>query len=327
MNSNSTSPAVPSAGLPLPRIGPLDDTYGAMLLGSFVSLILYGVELHQAYRYARVGFSDSKLMKLYVAFLVAMDTYYSTLCMHLNYWYLITNYFRPSHLFTGIWSLNCMIIMPCQCFFARRAYLIGGPRLRPILAFVGLMFMLELGFTAAVTSEAFILPDLNAFRKIAWLSAVCFGVGVVSDVLITSILIWVLRRSRTGFKRTDTIIDVLITYSIGTGLITDVFSIIILVLVLVGPDQYIYVGFDMVTTKLYVNCVLAALNARESILPRIEHAHRPGLIDLALLPRSDASTTVPSEPWNATMNRSIEKHPGVTESTQAEISLGKVAEP
>ncbi|KAI0363848.1 hypothetical protein BV20DRAFT_82121 [Pilatotrama ljubarskyi] len=85
----------------------------------------------------------------------------------------------------------------------------------------GLMFLLEIGFTAAVSTEAFITPDLVTFRQVAWLSSAAFGICVASDVLVTATLIWVLRRSRTGFKRTDTIIEVLITYSICTGLVTD----------------------------------------------------------------------------------------------------------
>ncbi|KAI0363599.1 hypothetical protein BV20DRAFT_116447 [Pilatotrama ljubarskyi] len=45
-----------------------------MLLGGFFSfiMILYGVELHQAYRYVRLGFAGSMLMKLYVVFLVCV---------------------------------------------------------------------------------------------------------------------------------------------------------------------------------------------------------------------------------------------------------------
>ena len=48
------------------------------------------------------------------------------------------------------------------------------------------------------------------------------GVGIASlaDTIMTAALIFSLHRSRTGVKRTDSLINVLILYAINTGLLT-----------------------------------------------------------------------------------------------------------
>ena len=44
--------------------------------------------------------------------------------------------------------------------------------------------------------------------------------ATVTDVLLTSILVYSLHKSRTGIKRTDSMINVLIMYAVNTGLLT-----------------------------------------------------------------------------------------------------------
>ena len=48
------------------------------------------------------------------------------------------------------------------------------------------------------------------------------GVGIASlaDTIMTAALIFSLHRSRTGVKRTDGLINILILYAINTGLVT-----------------------------------------------------------------------------------------------------------
>ncbi|KAI0763307.1 hypothetical protein BD413DRAFT_211354 [Trametes elegans] len=260
--------AQPDAGtahlsLPLPQIPSLNNTYGAILLGTFGSLMLYGLTLHQAYRYARLHIGDSIYMKLYVLALLLFDTFHTVLCMHMSYWYLVVNYFRPDRLFTGIWSINLIAvtlgvnIISCQCFFARRVYIIGH-KWRIVSYLAGIGFVAEMGFAIAATIEAFVQPDYAAFHNYAWLISAAFGIAVVSNAMLTAILIYVLHQSRTGFKKTDSKIDTLIKYAVCTGFITDIFSVLALIFALIQPGNLIYTGIDLVTSKLYVNSVLAA---------------------------------------------------------------------
>ncbi|RXW25788.1 hypothetical protein EST38_g71 [Candolleomyces aberdarensis] len=90
-------------------------------------------------------------------------------------------------------------------------------------------------------------------------------VGVVADILITGALFFFLHRSRTGFKRSDTMISRLILFTVSTGFLTSLCAIGSLVSILVWGHTLIYVAFYFSLGRLYSNSVLATLNARKSI--------------------------------------------------------------
>ncbi|KAI0648809.1 hypothetical protein C8Q79DRAFT_474052 [Trametes meyenii] len=251
-------------GMALPL---LDNTYGAILLGTFFNIILCGVEFHQAYQYARGYFDDTNLMRFFVVFVMIVDTLGTALSVHMCYWFLITNYFTP-RLITGVWSMKSLGIsdtvtaLTCQCFFARRVYHFVGKRFRFLLWFIIVLILGELALGSISYIEIFIVPDYLVYRKYAWCGSAAYALAAVADVMLTSILILELHRSRTGFKRTDSAIDVLIAYAVTTGLLTTLFNVYCAVIALVEPDNWVYIASDNFSTKLYVTSVLAALNSR-----------------------------------------------------------------
>ncbi|KAI0763306.1 hypothetical protein BD413DRAFT_211279 [Trametes elegans] len=265
---------------PLPQIPSLNNTYGAILIGTFGSLMLYGLTIHQAYRYTRVYHCDSMYTKCYVPVLVLLDTLHTVLCIHMTYWYLVVNHFRPERLFTGIWSINLLAvtlgvnIICCQCFFARRVYIIGHKW--RIMSYRGCWICRRNGFRNCRDDRSVSSPDFASFHNYAWMASAAYGIAVFTNVMLTTILTYILHESRTGFSRTETKIDRLIKYAVCTGFITDIFSIFVLVFALVQPGNLIYSGIDLVTSKLYVNSVLAALNFREPATSTGPHhqAHR-----------------------------------------------------
>ncbi|KIM81830.1 hypothetical protein PILCRDRAFT_491534 [Piloderma croceum F 1598] len=74
-----------------------------------------------------------------------------------------------------------------------------------------------------------------------------------------------LHKSRTGFKGTNTMINLLITYAIKTCLVTTVFSVICLVTFITLPDSLIYQPCYFIGSKLHASSLLSILNARKSI--------------------------------------------------------------
>ncbi|KAI0353699.1 hypothetical protein OH77DRAFT_1522261 [Trametes cingulata] len=302
MDTQSPDPAGGAASIPaLPTIPSIANTYGAILLGSFASLMLYGLTLHQAYRYSRIHNRDPRYMKGYVIFILILDTFHTALCMHMCYWYLVTNYFRPERLFKGVWSLNLVAvtvgttIVACQGFFARRVYVIGQ-KFRIVAIVAAVMFLAELGFSISISVKAFVLPNLQEFNQWAWLVSVAYGIAVGSNAMLTAVLIYILHKSRTGFKRTDSIIDTLIKYAVCTGFITDVFA---LIFALVQPHNLIYTGIDLVTSKLYVNSVLAALNFREAILSQASEEKGTGEIGMSVYQRSTEGGGSGNRGWHS----------------------------
>ncbi|KAI0770962.1 hypothetical protein BD413DRAFT_71368 [Trametes elegans] len=284
----------------------LDRTYGAILLGTFLSLILYGVELYQAYRYTRLHTADSHLAKGYVITLLIVDAFNTATTMHVDYWYLVKNYFNP-YRYTGEWSINlqpvfaaCIAVM-CQSFFACRVYRVDR-RLKPLVAVVAVMLLAELALATVVTIKAVVLPNLQIFAAVTqrWTSSV-FAVALVVDALLTAVLIVVLHRSRTKFMRTNSIIDTLMIYAMCTGSMTMLCGLSCLVAILAMPEALIFAGIEIVSTRIYVISVLVALNFRDSSSTGDDGATRDsGAIDLPNLARSRIASLEPSYGWEPT---------------------------
>ncbi|KAI1791134.1 hypothetical protein LXA43DRAFT_1094746 [Ganoderma leucocontextum] len=248
----------------------LDETYGALLIGTFVSLLLYGVVVHQAYRYTQMYKDDSLAIKLTVFVLITIDTVHTVVSAHACYAYLVSHYFTPLALLEGIWSIQCQPVLAglgvlvSQSFFTRRVYIVS--RKYGVLVATSLLLTLAtFGCAVAGTVIAFKLRAFTQYEHYYWIDSAACACAVVADMLTTSVLIFTLRRSRTGFRRTDTLINSLMLYSINTGLLTGIANCLALVFAIARPDTFIWIALEIVAVRLYTNSVMAVLNSRRSL--------------------------------------------------------------
>ncbi|KAI0775138.1 hypothetical protein BD413DRAFT_294423 [Trametes elegans] len=254
----------------IPTLPSLNNTYGAVLLGSYFGVMLYGFNMHQAYRYSRIYRDDNMYLKVLVVAVLILETFHTALCMHMSYYYLANNYFNPIALLSGSWSIDMLpisaglVIIACQTFFVRRVYLVGR-QFKHLVYLVVVLLFCELAFCAAATAEAFIQPTFATYEHVTWLISVGFGVAVVADGILTTALIVALRRNRTGIRRTDSVVDVLVLYAVTTGLLTTVFNTLAFLFALIQPNNLIYVGINIVASKMYATSLFAALNTRQAL--------------------------------------------------------------
>ncbi|TFK91570.1 hypothetical protein K466DRAFT_595994 [Polyporus arcularius HHB13444] len=273
MSTPSADPLVSLFAENRVQVPRLDASFGAILVGTYVSLVLYGLTVHQAFRYFRIYREDVPRLKYLVTTLLLADTVYLVLCMHACYFYLIKNYFKPLALVNGTWSLRLMppvsglIVILSQSFYSRRAALMGS-WYKTLVSVVTVLILGEIGFTIGGTFEAFSLKTFEHWKQMTWLSASAWVFAVVVESLLSTTLIIVLRKSRTGFKRTDSVLDILTGYTINTGLLTGTASLVCLVFALAAPQNLIYIGCNMGTTMLYSNSTLAVLNSRKFLAQR-----------------------------------------------------------
>ncbi|KAH9886054.1 hypothetical protein C8Q73DRAFT_716725 [Cubamyces lactineus] len=263
-NIQAGSPAF----LPI-KLPALDNTFGALLLGSFLGFILYGLTVHQVYRYFRFPAyeKDPVYVRSTVAAVLVLETLHSALAMHLCYYYLVQNYFRPQALLKGIWSADVLpfitglLIMVTQTFFARRVFLLNR-RTVVIVVFVLMLLLGQLGFSTACTVEAFTQPDLFHVENMQWLSICAVALVIAADSLLTFCLTYNLYRSRTGIRSTDSILRLLIIYTINNGLLTGTLSTIALFMAIFYPHALITDGINICIVKAYANTLLSVLNSR-----------------------------------------------------------------
>ncbi|TDL25586.1 hypothetical protein BD410DRAFT_800977 [Rickenella mellea] len=110
---------------------------------------------------------------------------------------------------------------------------------------------------------------------------------VACDVLIAGSLLYYLNRSRTGFKRTDSIINNLMLYSLTTGLLTSIFAIVNLVTFLTMPGNMVNISVSLFLGKLYSNSLMTILNSRAET--RAKFAGNDGTVHLTDLPSNGAA--------------------------------------
>ncbi|KAJ3792221.1 hypothetical protein GGU11DRAFT_881022 [Lentinula aff. detonsa] len=89
--------------------------------------------------------------------------------------------------------------------------------------------------------------------------------AAVGDTYIAGLLTLLLHTSRTGLRRSDSIINKLIICSINTGALTSLCAIASMLSILLAPETFIYISFFFCMGRLYANSLLATLNVRSLI--------------------------------------------------------------
>ncbi|KAF9492001.1 hypothetical protein BDN71DRAFT_1238899 [Pleurotus eryngii] len=295
----------------------LDDTYGGALIGLVVGTILYGITILQTYLYFRRYPQDYWFVKFMVILLWALDSVHLVLCTITIYWVLVTNYSNPEVLSQTHWSMNLqtdcngLIGLVVELFFARRVWIMSRNWLLTgiIIVLANVHFM-----------EAFLLASVKEFPKLVWVTSTGLGSAAAADIIIAVSLCFYLTRSRTGFKRTDSLISALIAYSLTTGLVTSVIASVCVVTFAIMPTNFVWLSFFWVLGKCYVNSFLAALNSRDYLRERAM-GHRDGsFLQLSQLHRSVTSYPEFSTPM------AILKPTPLSINVTAETSIAKKEE-
>ncbi|KAF9514245.1 hypothetical protein BS47DRAFT_1392661 [Hydnum rufescens UP504] len=86
-----------------------------------------------------------------------------------------------------------------------------------------------LGFAAATAIRAYASPNMILefhvmVKECTWLAEAWLIIQAIADVVIATYMCILLRRRRTGFPKTDSVINRMVLYTISTGLITSVLS-------------------------------------------------------------------------------------------------------
>ncbi|KAI0706345.1 hypothetical protein C8Q76DRAFT_156016 [Earliella scabrosa] len=244
--------------LPLPLFPALDNTLGAVLIGTGISSVLAGVSIHQTFRYFRRYPNDNMSCKATVSILSLLDLVHETLIVHVCYYYLISNYFKPLTLQAGVWSLRLVIpttgtmSMVSHVFFARRVLILWGKKSMVLpVAFLSTILILAEGALCGATT-AFLFIDQTFTRFVehsSWLISTALGVRVFTDLVISGAMIYQLRHNRTGFRRTDSILDLLVLFAVNTGLLTSIINLASVLTAIVYPNALIYCGIYLVSSK------------------------------------------------------------------------------
>ncbi|KAH9939756.1 uncharacterized protein BXZ73DRAFT_99388 [Epithele typhae] len=255
-------------------IPPLDNTYGSVLIGTCLGLILYGVTLLQSYRYFQLFPADRPFLKMLVVAMLILETLYTVLSMHICYWSLVTNYANPQALFTGrsVWSLaflplaSGLLMMTSQIFFLRRIIIVGR-KYWPCAGVAIMLIITQVSFESLATQRAFTL-DVSNVHEIFGPSSTGAVFALAADLIITGTLILSLWQSKTGFSQTNTLLNKLILYSVNTGLIAGAINVISVILAFRFQQTLLTFAPGIICVRFYAVSMMAALNTRASLKGR-----------------------------------------------------------
>ncbi|KAG2108958.1 uncharacterized protein F5147DRAFT_693500 [Suillus discolor] len=203
------------------------------------------------------------------------------------YTYLVIDFGNANDLEKIVWSLLVEVLFNgftgfmVQSFLARRVYHLSNKNMI-ITASVMSLVIAEL----VIVVSDLELATFTQVRQIKSWSMSINAVAAVGDILIAVLLCTFLQRSRTGFRRSDTMINKLMLFTINTGLITSVCAMMSFISIVVWPDTFIYIAFYFCVGRLNCNSLLATLNARKGIRRDGDacNEHVSTLIDRALRP-------------------------------------------
>ncbi|KAF8067054.1 hypothetical protein FPV67DRAFT_1226533 [Lyophyllum atratum] len=247
----------------------IHENMGSMLVGVVISAVLLGVSLVQTFFYYISYKEDPWILKSLVAATAVLDSVHLAFISHTVYHYLISNYDNPASLEVLVWSVMealCTGVTGClvQCFYLTRVYLLSN---RSKLL-TGSILLVVLSTACMGTVWVILAMRLKTYDDLLTISAITISINALStaaDVVIAGSLCYMLHKARTGFKKSDSMINRLMLFVVNTGVLTSCCAIASLVALIASPLTLIYAAFYFCIGRLYTNSFLATLNARKTI--------------------------------------------------------------
>ncbi|KAF5327084.1 hypothetical protein D9619_004503 [Psilocybe cf. subviscida] len=251
------------------KMGQYDMVIGVLLIGLFLNTYLFGLVTYQFIVYHNTKFNDRSWIKALVGVLFVLDLAQSMVVVYAGWEMCVTNYNHPESLGIISWTIpftacgNAVIAFISQIFLGHRVLVMTKNKVLVgvIGAFscAGLIGGLYAGTWSGILKYIVKFPALDPVVTL-WL-----GSQTAADLLITVSLTWVLSRSRTGFRRTDTIINRVIRGCVQTGLFVSIFAMADMFSFLFSRDTYLYAMFAYPLGRIYTNTLLDTLNARSAL--------------------------------------------------------------
>ncbi|KAJ6492310.1 hypothetical protein C8R45DRAFT_1096324 [Mycena sanguinolenta] len=254
----------------VPTFPPLDSTLGAVAIGAIVSTFLFGIGTLQTYHYFNKYTEDSTLLRSAVAIVWLLELGHMIATWHLIYVVGITFYGQIQHLEVPPHSLDMVVfflacvILTVQCFFANRVRLLSRKWLIPVICWT--MTALRVILILAMMGFQWVQPNIETIQvKFRWLMTTSLSLGMAVDTVITLSMcywLWQIRPSR--FQETKRMVDVLLVWTVETGVATCVTGGMFLIFFLSRHDLT-WFPFFLVQAKLYSNSLLVSLNDRKCL--------------------------------------------------------------
>ncbi|KAH7886537.1 hypothetical protein F5I97DRAFT_1003507 [Phlebopus sp. FC_14] len=294
-------------------MGLYDTTIGTLLVGIFFNTYLYGLVTYQFAAYYRTKFNDRLATKCMVLFLFILDTFHSVSAIYMAWTYTVTNYDNPAALAVAEWPYTftpigtALAALVTQLFLGYRIWCLSENKFLYAVVIVMALPSFALGMACGI--KAWIIKVLSELPSITPLVIAWLAMQVAVDTFITVTLTIILMRSKTGFRKTDTVVNRLIRGAIQTGLFAGIFSLGDLITFTALPTTNLYGMFAIPIGRIYTNTLLDTLLTRQELKSQMAGTYdrktMSSHLDWAPSDQSQNTTTIQSRNIQLQVRKSI----------------------
>ncbi|KZP10678.1 hypothetical protein FIBSPDRAFT_937904 [Athelia psychrophila] len=247
---------------------PIAAPFGLILIGVFISLILFGIIVSQVFTYYQNSDKDPLWQKLFVAVVFTLDTLSTIFAMWWMYWLLIDNWGKIDAFTQADWLLGSdpmiagIVGSMVQCFFAWRLLVITRKKWLTMIIVLCAVFTVCGGIGTGIA--CIWVKDYTLFLSFKQITVIWLISAALGDIGITMALTYHLHRRKGSFEATDKLLDRIIKLTVQNGLFTALIAIIDVCMYLSDPIPY-HMALSFLMPKLYSNTILSSLNARTSM--------------------------------------------------------------
>ncbi|KAL5531059.1 hypothetical protein ACEPAG_3935 [Sanghuangporus baumii] len=247
-------------------------TLGAIQIGTYIASALFGLMTMQTYHYYCNYSNDRRFLKVLVGWIWSLELVHTIIILG-----------HATIKLTIIF--DTIIAFTVQTFFAWRLRVMSKRWELPVFCWA-LTVLRTITSLIAVAKFIEIKEQSMFFKESKVLVTVVEIVSAINDVVIAAGLCYYLLRSRSGITGTDRLVTRLIRYSIQSGILTSIISVIMLVCFLVMPDNWIWIAVHIVLAKPFSNSFLAMLNARSRLRSQLHHSDHGNKHGILVVDRS-----------------------------------------
>ncbi|KAJ6541467.1 hypothetical protein B0H19DRAFT_1268466 [Mycena capillaripes] len=245
---------------------PMDIITGALLIGTWVSSLLYMVELIQAVYYFRHFKDDDWKLKTRVTIAFATDTVSALGNYACVYLYTITHAGDPVYLANQNWPMplylvaTAIVAVLVQSFLVERYWRFSKNII--ITLFLSLLILAACGGTLTCAMVVTLFPAFKDRAKVKIPGTIWVVTQATADLGIAAALLWEFRKANPGSKKTRSMLKRLAARTIQTGTVSATIAATALMMYLLNNKSNITVGIGFCIGRIYVLTMLSNLNFR-----------------------------------------------------------------
>ncbi|OSD04887.1 hypothetical protein PYCCODRAFT_1433231 [Trametes coccinea BRFM310] len=302
---------------------------GAILLGCVIQNLFYGNCFFLAWSYFSKGRTkDPWWFHSVIAVAWIMTSLSVAIAVHGLYFFVIESMFNTNgatpwtvdfflfvnsivaNLARSLYVYRISLLCRSLTYFRWRALSAVALMLAVLLCLVELAGSIDISVTLYTSDSAHRGQTGVRLEPIFYL---IFATGLSADAILTAMMCLWLHSARTGFKRTDSIINIMIVYTIETGLFPSLVETGGMIAFIVNSTSQIFLAFYLQIGVLYLTSLLTSLGARRKIQQRIQ---QPITLNFSALHASscngtqttNAGSSEPSEPLDVIQPVSLAMH-------------------